>query len=213
VTTAIAIADSDGLEAVSFRRVAAALDAGPMRLYGYLATKEELLELMAEAVYAEIEAETRGTADALRAVPRATRHAALRHEWYVDLIGGRRHLGPHALAVLETSAAAFATTLADDLDAVWLALGTVNAYVVGAVQQEIAERRVTRLSQLDEAGWQAAEGPYLVRMFAAGKFPTLARLVHDGAHVSPEDAFEQGLSSVLAGIGAGQLYVSNPSDR
>jgi AcrR family transcriptional regulator len=54
VRAAIAIADDDGLAAVSVRKVAAALDAGPMRLYGYLSTKDELLELMVDAVYGEI---------------------------------------------------------------------------------------------------------------------------------------------------------------
>src|SRR4051812_5474668 len=53
VRAAIAMADADGLEAVSLRKVGAALDAGPMRLYGYVDTKEELLELMVDAVYGE----------------------------------------------------------------------------------------------------------------------------------------------------------------
>src|SRR3712207_4865231 len=54
VRAAIRLADADGLEAVSLRKVAAALDVGPMRLYGYIATKEELLDLMVDSVYAEI---------------------------------------------------------------------------------------------------------------------------------------------------------------
>src|SRR5690349_7642531 len=39
VRAAIRLADADGLAAVSLRKVAAALDVGPMRLYGYIATK------------------------------------------------------------------------------------------------------------------------------------------------------------------------------
>ena len=54
VRAAIGLADADGLEAVSLRKVAAALDVGPMRLYGYIASKDELFELMVDAVYAEI---------------------------------------------------------------------------------------------------------------------------------------------------------------
>lgn len=54
VRAAIGLADGDGLPAVSLRKVAAALDAGPMRLYRYVDTKEELLDLMVDAVYAEI---------------------------------------------------------------------------------------------------------------------------------------------------------------
>jgi AcrR family transcriptional regulator len=52
---ATALADADGgLESVSLRKVAAALNAGPMRLYGYMSAKEELLDLMVDAVYSEI---------------------------------------------------------------------------------------------------------------------------------------------------------------
>ena len=203
VAAAVRLADCEGLESVSIRKVAAALDAGPMRLYGYLATKQELLDLMVDAVHAEIEQEDPGVhdwRDTLRSVARTTRRAALQHEWLVDLLGGRPHLGPHALAVLEISASALAHApgLADaDADDLWPALGTLNAYVVGAMRREIAERRATLSTGVDESGWQTAAGPYLQRTFAAGRFPTLARLVHDGAHVDPEDAFEQGLTYIL----------------
>ena len=54
VGAAVALADEGGLEAVSLRKVAARLDAGPMRLYGYISTKQELFDLMVDEVYAEI---------------------------------------------------------------------------------------------------------------------------------------------------------------
>ncbi len=206
VAAAVRLADYEGLESVSIRKVAAALDAGPMRLYGYLTSKDELLDLMVDAVHAEIEGEDPGLhdwRDTLRSVARTTRQVALCHEWLVDLLGGRPHLGPHALAVLETSAAALAQTPGlDDVDDLWLALGTLNAYVVGAVRREIAERRATRSTGLDEPGWQAAAGPYLQRTFTSGQFPTLAHLIRDGTPVDPEDAFEQGLTYILDGITA-----------
>src|SRR6478609_10860740 len=54
VVAAIAIADKDGLAEVSLRKVAAKLNAGPMRLYTYTSTKDGLLELMVDAIYGEI---------------------------------------------------------------------------------------------------------------------------------------------------------------
>src|SRR4051812_12274830 len=63
VRAAVALADAQGLPAVSLRKVGAALDAGPMRLYGYMSTKEELLELMVDAVYGEMAAEGALTGD------------------------------------------------------------------------------------------------------------------------------------------------------
>src|SRR3954470_7489203 len=54
VRAAIAIADKEGLAEVSLRKVAAKLNAGPMRLYTYTSTKEGLLELMVDSIYGEI---------------------------------------------------------------------------------------------------------------------------------------------------------------
>ena len=87
-----------GLEAVSLRKVAAALDVGPMRLYGYIATKDELLDLMVDAVHAEIRPAGDGWREVLGSLAETTRQAAHQHEWLADLIGGRPQLGPHALA-------------------------------------------------------------------------------------------------------------------
>src|SRR3954469_12726342 len=97
VRAAIGLADAEGLAAVSLRKVGAALDAGPMRLYGYLSTKEELLELMVDAVYGEMARDAPGDGDwreALRKLARRTARAAADHPWLTDLLGGRPHLGP-----------------------------------------------------------------------------------------------------------------------
>jgi AcrR family transcriptional regulator len=205
VVASIKLADADGLDAVSIRTVAAALGAAPMRLYGYFATKDELLDLMVDAVYGEVEiaAEPAGedAHELLRRIARATRQAALRHEWFVDLLGGRPHLGPHALAVLEASAAGFALILDPaDVGDLWPALGVLNGWLIGAARREISERRALRLSGLDESAWQASVGPYMARMFATGSLPTLERLVRDGAQLDPELSFERELGFVLAGI-------------
>src|SRR3954447_6031346 len=106
VRVAIGLADADGLDAVSLRKVATALDVGPMRLYGYIASKEELLDLMVNAVHAEIRPSGDGWREMLRSHAEATRHAAHEHEWLADLLGGRPQLGPQALAAGETVLAA-----------------------------------------------------------------------------------------------------------
>ena len=72
VRAAIQLADADGLVAVSLRKVAAVLDVGPMRLYGYIATKEELLDLMLNAVHAEIQPAGNDWRQVLRSVAEAT---------------------------------------------------------------------------------------------------------------------------------------------
>ena len=199
VRAAIQLADENGLDAVSLRKVATALDVGPMRLYSYIAGKEELLDLMVDAVYAEILPIGDGWREMLQSLAEVTRHAAHQHEWLADLLGGRPQLGPHALASGETVVAALGDV---DLDAVMPVVAAVNAYVIGAVRREIAEWRAERATGMDERRWQAALGPYLERTFATGRFPALATVVRDAAHLDADHTFRIGLDFLLDGIEA-----------
>ncbi|KYF98493.1 TetR family transcriptional regulator [Sorangium cellulosum] len=206
VRAAIALADAEGLAAVSLRKVGASLDAGPMRLYGYLDTKEELLELMVDAVYGEMASAgpiPGGFREALRAIAHRTRRAAREHAWFIDLLGGRPHLGPNALAHLEASFAALSGAPGfEDIDAVMLAVGTVNAYVIGAIRGEANELRAELASGMSQAEWQRASDAYIHRMIATGRFPTLAKVVRDASHPPADVVFDGGLDCVLDGIEA-----------
>lgn len=202
VAAAVALADAGGLEAVSLRKVAARLDAGPMRLYGYIGTKEELFDLMMDEVYAEIlpEEPPGDWREALRGLAHRTRQAALRHEWLADLLGGRPALGPNAMAVSESTLAAL-DGLAG-IDTVARAVETVSAYSTGAIRREIANLRAERATGLSKDDWQRASGPHLTRMLATGRFPALAKLVHDGTHIDAETTFTTGLDWVLDAVAA-----------
>ncbi|MFJ7421831.1 TetR/AcrR family transcriptional regulator [Streptomyces uncialis] len=199
VRAAIQLADADGLDAVSLRKVATVLDVRPMRLYGYIDGKEELLDLMVDAVHAEIRPVGDGWREVLRSLAEATRHAAHKHEWLADLLGGRPQLGPHALASGEAVVAALGDV---DVDVVMPVVAAVNAYAIGAVRREIAERRAERATGMDEKRWQAALGPYLERTFATGRFPALATVVRDAAHLDADQTFRTGLDFLLDGIEA-----------
>ncbi|MFE7130569.1 TetR/AcrR family transcriptional regulator [Streptomyces sp. NPDC057638] len=199
VAAAIELADADGLDAVSLRKVATVLDVRPMRLYGYIASKEELLDLMVDAAHVEIRPVGEGWREVLRSLAEATRRTAHQHEWLADLLGGRPQLGPHALATGETVVAALGEL---DGDAIMPVVAAVNAYTIGAVRREIAERRAERATGMDEKRWQASLGPYLERTFATGRFPALATVVRDAAHLDADDTFRTGLDFLLDGIEA-----------
>ncbi|WP_433688654.1 TetR/AcrR family transcriptional regulator C-terminal domain-containing protein [Micromonospora carbonacea] len=202
---AIRIADADGLDGLSVRKIAKELGVGPMRLYDYVINRSELLDLMVDTVYARIAevGQHPGWRDTVLAVAHRTRAAALEHEWFVDLLGARPHLGPHALAVGEANAAALSQAPGvrgvDDLQR---ALGVLNAFLVGALRREITERRTARSTGTDVSAWQAAHGPYLTRMLATGRYPTVAWLVVDGAHLDAEETFHRNLAAILNGITA-----------
>ncbi|MFG1740815.1 TetR/AcrR family transcriptional regulator [Micromonospora chalcea] len=200
IAAAVALADEGGLEAVSLRKVAARLNAGPMRLYGFIATKDELFDLMVDEVHAEIlpEEQHGDWREAQRVLAHRTRQAVLRHEWLADLLGGRPSLGPNALAVTEAKLAAF-DGLAD-IDTVLRAVETIGAYVTGAIRREIANLRAERATGLSKRDWQRASGPHLTRMLATGRFPALTRAVYDGADVDAEESFSTGLDWVLDAV-------------
>lgn len=202
IAASIALADEGGLEAVSVRKVAARLNAGPMRLYGFISTKDELFDLMADEVYAEIlpEEQPGDWREALRILAHRTRQAALRHEWLADLLGGRPTLGPNGFAVTEAKLAAL-DGLAD-IDTVLRAVETVSAYCTGAIRREIANLRAERATGLSKRDWQRASGPRVTKMLATGRYPALARAVHDGAEVDAEASFATGLDWVLDAVAA-----------
>ena len=213
VDAAISIADAQGLDAVSIRKVAAALDAGPMRLYGYVTTKQELLALMADAVYAEMSAprgkDWRAT---LRSSARRLRDAGRRHPWFAALMGGRPQQGPSALAHLEAMLAALdGSPGCAHIDAALQGAMTLNAYVIGALQAEANERRAEVESGQDKRAWQAATGPTLQKLVETGKFPTLAKVMREATHPGADEAFERGLELVLDGIAGGGAPV--PASR
>ncbi|MFH8935429.1 TetR/AcrR family transcriptional regulator C-terminal domain-containing protein [Streptomyces griseosporeus] len=199
VRAAIELADADGLEAVSLRKVATALGVGPMRLYSYIDSKEELLDLMVDAAYAEIRPAGDTWREVLRSLAESTRQTVHAHEWLADLLGGRPQLGPHALARGEAVVAALDGV---DVDDVMPVVGAVDAYVIGAVRREIAGRRAERATGMDERRWQAALGPYLERTFATGRFPALATVVRDAEHLDADATFAMGLDFLLDGIEA-----------
>src|ERR1700733_3244964 len=109
ISAAIAVADAEGPEALSMRRIARELRVGAMSLYWHIASKEELLDLMLEAIEGEIEVpEPSGDWQAdLRVFARSARASLLRHRWAMEFIGGRPPSGPNDARNLEDMLALF----------------------------------------------------------------------------------------------------------
>ncbi len=99
VETAIAIADAEGLDAVSMRRLGAELDSNPMSLYHHVGDKGGLLGAMVDAVVARIAPDWPGPGDPalwvddLRTLVLAARGVMVSHPWAADVIEGRSASG------------------------------------------------------------------------------------------------------------------------
>ena len=105
VRAAIEVADAEGPEAVSMRRIARELNSGTMSLYWHIGSKEELLDLMIDSIAADAEApEPSGDwRKDLHAIACTTRASLHRHPWAVNFMGGRPPTGPKTLRNLERS--------------------------------------------------------------------------------------------------------------
>ena len=103
VDTALGIVDAEGIDGLTFRRLADALSVTPMSIYWHVADKAELLELVGHAVLAEVEMPVRegGWRDQLRDVHRSMFATFLRHPNTTDILVGRARFGPGGLALFE----------------------------------------------------------------------------------------------------------------
>jgi AcrR family transcriptional regulator len=127
------LADSEGLEAVSIRRVAAEIDARAMSLYDHFASKQDLLASMVDEGIGEILASQPLPSDWREAVGVSARRmyaAYARHPWMLFVHTERARPGPNGIKVAKQMARAL-TTLPLEHEDVWQVQGIVNDYVIG----------------------------------------------------------------------------------
>jgi AcrR family transcriptional regulator len=212
VSAAIAVADAEGPDAISMRRIARELHAGPMSLYWHVGSKEELLDLMLESIEAEVEApEPSGDWRAdLQIFAARARAGMLRHRWAMEFLGGRPPSGPNDARNLERLLGIL-DGLGLDARTTMDILGTVGTYVMGAVLREAQEMRGQRDEELAEADLtaeelQAERERYRKWFEASGQYPRIARLLEAGidpdAPDTRDERFEFGLACMLDGIAA-----------
>jgi AcrR family transcriptional regulator len=213
VSTAMTVADAEGPDAISMRRIARELGAGAMSLYWHVGSKEELLDLMLEAIEAEIEvpAPSGDWRTDLGTFAYRIRAAMSRHRWAIDFIGSRPPSGPHDARNLERLLGLFDGLALDDVRLTMDILGTVATYVMGAVTRDAQEMRVQRDQERSEEGMtteeiRATREGYRKWFEASGRYPRIVRLMEAG--VDPDDPstrderFQFGLDCVLDGIAA-----------
>ncbi len=147
VHAAVGLADSEGAGAVNMRRIAKELGVGAMSLYWHVADKEQLLDLMLDAVEGEnAAAEVSGDwRDDLERIAKRRRQVLLRHPWVVDFMSGRPPYGPNALLHIERSLSVLDGLDIDTRTALEI-LMTIDAYVTGSVLNELREIRVEQTS-------------------------------------------------------------------
>jgi AcrR family transcriptional regulator len=189
VDTAITIADVDGLDAVSIRRVAAILDVRPMSLYTHIVSKDELLSLMANELIGTLIVEPPLPDDwreALSLIARRTFRMFASHPWLVALFAHRPRHGPNAARQAKQLARAVESLRLPPED-MWTMLSIVNDYILGHAMR-VATTGSTRdlvdnLTEQDRA-----------------ELPEVAALARTEETRLVGEVFELGLQAVLDGV-------------
>ena len=204
---AMEIADSEGFDAVSMRRVAQRLGAGTMTLYHYVRNKDELVTLMIDAVMGEVVVPADELSDhwrtALTQIATRTRQAFAAHHWIFDRFGDGRP-GPSGMRHFEQSLHAVAG-LDLSRNETFELIGQVDDYVFGFALRQLQEE------QEHERGWPPEVLDFFKRELAGGEYPLINQFF-GGDLDSSFDAvveflnqpgrFERGLNRLLDGIEA-----------
>ena len=198
VDVALQIADEEGLDAVSMRRLARELRSGAMSIYHYFQSREELLDLMGDTVAAEmlVDALPEDWREALRAIAHRTRASFLKHPWLLPTLQDRPRVSPNLMRHIEQSAQSV------------IALGEVGAgivfavddYTIGYTLRELAGARTAdREKGIARRFREEANEPYIRYLLESGEFPMLSQFLTLD-HEPPANRFDDGLDWLLDGF-------------
>jgi AcrR family transcriptional regulator len=227
---ALRVADEEGFEAVTMKRIAAELGAGTMTLYYYVRNKTDVVALMQDAIMADMvlpaEDLPGGWREAVAAIARRTRQVMMAHPWSVGSLN-EAQAGPQSMRHVEQSLAATAAT-GLPVPARLELLTLVDDYVFGNVLRSIESLERAEAARADPA-MVAAMVEFGVGQLSSGEFPELSALYEasalasgpgsadSGAGGQPAEredagppmtgaalaaAFERGLDCVLDGVAA-----------
>jgi AcrR family transcriptional regulator len=214
---AIAVADAEGIDAVSMRRVARELGLGTMSLYHYVRSKDELIDVMSDAILgnqlvddAELQ---KGWRPTLRAIAVATRRNFERHPWILGALQPRARAvpGPNSLRHFDQSVGAVAD-LDVDLRTKMEIVTLIDDYVFGFSLRAYLAGLEQRVEE-EEPGWVQAVFDYMAVELETGAYPNVERIAEENRAAGGRDEdlprmaleegrFERGLEYVLDGIEA-----------
>jgi AcrR family transcriptional regulator len=209
VDTATRLADAEGLEALTMRRVAGELGVVPMTLYTYVPGKAELLDLMLDAAYARMpRTDTAGRPwrEKVTAVAEENRALFARHPWAAAVSTVRPPLGPGQMAKYEHELAAFDGLGLDDVT-----LDDCLTHLLTFVQANARNFADARAAGADggmgDQEWWEANAPLLSQVLDPAAYPLASRVgtaageAHGSAH-DPDHAYAFGLRRVLDSFAA-----------
>lgn len=203
---AIEIADREGIEAASMRRIAAEIGSGTSSLYRYFARKDDLINLMVDGALGPGDFTPTGDwRDDFGAMGRAMRASFLAHRWLVTVLAGRPTLGPNRLNRLEQALGLFEDRGLSARERLVL-IDTLVSYVRGFVASEIADDVAIKASGLSAEQWRLDQAAYAEAIVASGAYPRTTELFEEARGITgptlQDEGFAAGLEIILDGVAA-----------
>ncbi len=194
---AVALADDDGIDAFSMRKLAEALGVSTMALYRHVAHKDDLLDGMIEMVYDEIETATAAEWQATMRQRAISMRAALRrHPWALGLMENRSP-GPANLRYHHVGVACLREQAGLPIRAAIDAYNLMDSFVYGfALQEKTLPADVAAAAEARRRSLARAD-PSL-----ADRFPYFIEIADElaASGYDYDDQFERGLASILDAI-------------
>ena len=199
LSTAVALADQEGIESLSMRKLAQELDVVPMALYRHVANKDELLNALVDVVVGEIDPPLEGAdwKTALRARILSARRALLRHPWASRLMESRTTPTPVVLGYMDSMIGTFRTG-GFSLDLTHHALHAMGSRMFGFTQELFNDSSEADPDMDEEMfGAMAETYPYIFEIYTT--------ISHDdrsvvGAGCDDQFEFEFALDLMLEGL-------------
>ncbi|AYY11737.1 TetR/AcrR family transcriptional regulator [Actinobacteria bacterium YIM 96077] len=203
VTAAVEIADAEGLEALSMRRVATHLGVGTMSLYRYIPGKSELLDLMLDHVLEMPDGvpdmSHLGWREFLERTAREQWQLCMSHPWYPFVDQARPLLGPNGLETVEYVFRHLRPMGLSDQEMA-VVITSLSNFVESTARVYINEKQAEERTGISNDEFWAAQAPALDEAMKSGQFPVMADLAGDTWGFTSETVFEFGLQRFLDGL-------------
>ncbi|MBD5785871.1 TetR/AcrR family transcriptional regulator [Cellulosimicrobium terreum] len=203
VGAGIAVAQDGGLDALSMRRVATELGVGAMSLYTYVPGRTELVDLMVDRAYAELDLPAAGTPwrAALARYAHQMWDLYLRHPWILQTNMWRAPLAPHVLDAQEAGLRTVVDTGLTEVQVVET-LALVDNYVQGLARATIAESAEQDATGMGSDEYWTTLGSFWEDWFDVERYPVMTRVYVAGGFDAPQGPFDASLDRLLDAVEA-----------
>ncbi|MCA9830080.1 MAG: TetR/AcrR family transcriptional regulator C-terminal domain-containing protein [Dehalococcoidia bacterium] len=207
IQRAVALADVIGVDALTIRKLAVALDVKPMSIYHYVPGREAILDGMVDVVFSEIDLPPVGAhwKAAIRQRATSARAVLLRHRWAAPLMESRTSPGPATLRHHDAVLGCFRTG-GFPVEMTAHAYALLDAFIYGFALQEASLPATTgeEMASLAQA---------MTESMPAGDYPNLEEFTREHVLQPGYDfgqEFEFGLELILDGLEAAAGQATGP---